>query len=211
MTNPNIIESRRFFMFILWTKLDIKGNRLDISLNLVCRRLNDCLCVRRCSLVSIAMLIWSFIKELELLIWLLSFKYISLLLNPELDGLLRFVDSPEPRSNSSRSIRVVWLAHILLNSCRYPWRISRCRCKVCIAAAPEVGSSDMFSFNDESLSNIWAISSESESKTCSPRRGDVSAELWPAELDEPAPILLNATSFKSISFSRCLACLRSAS
>lgn len=56
------------------------------------------------------------------------------------------------------------------------------------------------------LSNICSISKDNESKTCSLSNGEVSAdELATGEL----PILLYATSFKSISFSSFLACFRS--
>lgn len=44
----------------------MSGKRFDISLNLVCKRLNWCLCDNKCSFVSIAMLIWSFTIEFDL-------------------------------------------------------------------------------------------------------------------------------------------------
>lgn len=125
--------------------LDINGKRLDMSFKRVWKRLNWCLCDIRCSFVSIAMLIWSFTRLCDLKsnkrnknssqffydwlihwsldIWnpktksaypckcVLSFKYMSRRLRPLL------IEMPEPRNSSSRSIRVVWLAWILLNSC----------------------------------------------------------------------------------------------
>lgn len=50
--------------------------------------------------------------------WVLSFRYISRRLKP------LFIEMPEPRSSSSRSSRVVWLAWIFWNSCLYPWKAS---------------------------------------------------------------------------------------
>lgn len=135
ITAPKINESLFFLIFIRCIKLEITGNRLDKSLNLVWRRFKLCLCDERCSLVSIAMLIWSLIRlwELEVhQIYLIKFyrykdwdnylfrcelslRNISLLLSPE-DGpadVLR----PDPLSSSSLSIRVVWFAWIFKNSC----------------------------------------------------------------------------------------------
>ena len=85
--------------------LDITGNRFDKSLNRVCNRFKLCLCDNKCSFVSTAILIWSFIKLCELFKCVPSFKYISRRLKPD-DGLI-VVLKPDPRNNSSRSIRVV--------------------------------------------------------------------------------------------------------
>lgn len=52
------------------------------------------------------------------------------------------------------------------------------------------------------------ISTDNESNILSPNRGAVST-VGDVPVP-PAPTLLNATSLTSISFSRCLACLRSA-
>lgn len=88
------------------TNLEITGNRLDKSLNLVCSRLKLWRCDSRCSLVSIAMLIWSFIILCELCACELSFRYMSRRLRTEFEGC-RDELIPEPRNNSSRSILVV--------------------------------------------------------------------------------------------------------
>lgn len=65
-TKPITIESRLFLILILWIRLFIKGYLLEISLNLVCKRLKVCLWLFKCSLVSIAIEICSFTKLSEL-------------------------------------------------------------------------------------------------------------------------------------------------
>lgn len=98
-------------------------------------------------------------------------------------------------------IRDITLVTLEEHTCK----ISRCRCNVCIMAAPLVGSSDIFSLIFDNFSNICSISIERESNTCSPKSGDVSA-LVLADVVPPELTLLYATNFKSISFSKSLAC-----
>lgn len=150
MTAPSMSDSLRFLILMRWIKLfwdkgklgtrccnivcvslsltylDIIGNRLDISCIRVWKRFKCCRCEDKCSFVSIAILIWSFTRELELWRWVFSFRYISLRLSPDVEGepMAEF-PKPEPRRSSSRSMRVVWLAWIFRYSCRYPWNIKQ--------------------------------------------------------------------------------------
>lgn len=63
---PKIIESLRFLKLILCIRLLITGNRFEMSLNLVCIRLNACRWLLRWSRVSIAMEICSLTNRSEL-------------------------------------------------------------------------------------------------------------------------------------------------
>ena len=154
MTNPRIIESRLFFKLILCIRLLITGYLLEISLNLVCKRLNACRWLVKCSLVSIAIAICSLTKRSELqqnlntriddpethlcMCWF-SFKYISRrLLIPSLRKV-----SPEPLNKSSLSLRTSCWEVVFRKSRDRSVKISRWRWRVWSMAAPETGCSDI--------------------------------------------------------------------
>lgn len=132
------------------------GYLLEISLNLVWRRLKVCLCDVKWSLVSTAMAIWSFTKWSELKItnynfsfveiWLksylwicwVSFKYMSLLLFTP--WVLKAL-SLDPFNKSSLSRRDSCWELVLRKSRDKSSKISRWRCIVCNIAAPDTGCS----------------------------------------------------------------------
>lgn len=132
-----------------------------------------------------------------------SLTYMSLRFNEEVP-LEEFI-KPDPLRSSSLSTWIVWFCVILLNSVRYECRISRCLVNVCNIAAPEAGNVVIFSFISLSLLSMSSISNEIVSKLNSLDNNGILDSL----LDiEPELILLSATSFKSMSFSRFLARFR---
>lgn len=128
-----------------------------------------------------------------------SFKYKSLLLRFDDDEEIK----PLPRNSSSLSNFKVWFCVILSNSVRYELRMSLWRVCVCIWAVPLSGSWAILSFNKVNFDRQSFISKLIVSYENSlDKRGDDSPVPFPDD------ILLNATSFKSISFSRFLAFFR---
>lgn len=128
-----------------------------------------------------------------------SFKNMSLLLSDDDDEEIK----PLPLKSSSRSSFNVWFWLILSNSVRYEFKISLCRVWVWIWAVPLSGSWAILSFNKVNLERQSFISRLIVSYENSLEiRGDDSP------LPCPEDILLSATSFKSMSFSRLRAFLR---
>lgn len=132
----------------------------------------------------------------------LSFKYMSLLLSDDEEEEIR----PLPLNSSSRSSFNVWFCEILSNSVRYEFKMSLCRVCVWIWAIPlscswAILSLSRVNLERQSFISILVVSYENSLEM----RGDDSKS------DPPLPdedILLSATSFKSISFSRLRAFLR---
>lgn len=220
MTAAKISWSFLFLMLMRCRRELIRGNVFARLLKRFWSRLNDLRWPLRDFCVSIAILIWSLIKVWELkrkichwfVFWFVvastylemcwfSLTYMSLRFNAvPLEVLIK----PDPLSSSSLSTWIVWFCVILLNSVRYECRMSRWRVRVCIIAAPDVGSPVIFSFISLSLLSMSSISKEMVSKLNS-----LDINGLDSLLDmEPELILLRATSFKSISFSRFLARFR---
>lgn len=123
----------------------------------------------------------------------------SLLLSDDDDDEIK----PLPRNSSSLSSFNVWFCEILSNSVRYEFKMSLCRVCVWIWAVPLSWSWAILSFNKVNLERQSLISRLIVSYENSlERRGDDSPVPFPDD------ILLSATSFKSISFSRLRAFLR---